>query len=226
MREVFRRNLISHNGDNRVVALLVAILFISASLAGFSPTVLLAATYYVQITGNDSTTRQNAMNQSTPRRTINAGKNCLTAPGDTLIVGDGTYVEGHIDISASGTLASPITIRAQNKWRATLSSISSCNPNISVGGSYITIDGLSLVIDPANVYCRPNSASGTGVRCWPGGTGCVVRNIKTDDPTGPNGKIRSHGVKTNQSNSIVENNELGAGMESLAGDNEIGRAHV
>ena len=53
-----------------------------------------------------------------------------------------------------------------------------------------------------------------------------MRNIKTDDPTGPSGKIRSHGVKTNQPNSLIEDNELGAGVETLGGDNIIIRRNL
>lgn len=181
----------------------------------------LGATYYVSTGGNDSSTGS----AGAPWKTLGKAARTMVA-GDTTIVLNGTYVEKEVQFNNSGTAAKPITLQAQNKHQAILSSISSCNPNISLYGSYVTIDGLSLVINSGNVYCAPNSASGTGVRCWNGGVGCTVRNIKTDDPTGPSGKIRSHGIKTNQHNSILEDNELAAGLETLGGDNIIVRRNL
>jgi hypothetical protein len=194
-----------------IPAVLVTGLFIGASPAA-------GGTFYVSPGGNDA----NPGTVAAPWRTIRKAASTLVA-GDTAILMDGTYTEPEIQFNNSGTATTPITVRAQNKHRAILSSTSSCNPNISAYGSHIIIDGLSLVIDPSNVYCTPNSAAGTGVRCWDGYVGCIVRNVKTDDPTGPSGKIRSHGVKTNQGNSIVEDNELAAGLETLGGDNIIVR---
>ena len=195
-------------------AVIVTGLLISASPA-------LGGTFYVSPGGNDA----NSGTVGAPWRTIGKAASTLVA-GDTAILMNGTYIEPEVQFDRSGTGSQPITLQAQNKHQAMLSSTSSCNPNISVYGSYITIDGLSLVINPSNVYCTPNSAAGTGVRCWQGAVGCVVRNIKTDDPTGPSGKIRSHGVKTNQPNSLIEDNELGAGVETLGGDNIIIRRNL
>lgn len=49
-------------------------------------------TIYVAKTGSDSNTCLQAQNPSTPKLTINAGLACLSS-GDTLIIGDGVYVE-------------------------------------------------------------------------------------------------------------------------------------
>jgi pectate lyase-like protein len=195
-------------------AVIVTGLLISASPAA-------GATFYVSTGGNDA----NPGTVGAPWRTIRKAASTLVA-GDTAIVMNGTYIEPEIQFNNSGTASQRITLQAQNKHQAILSSTSSCNPNISIYDNYITIDGLSLVINPSNVYCTPNSAAGTGVRCWQGGVGCTVRNIKTDDPTGPSGKIRSHGIKTNQDNSLLEDNELAAGLETLGGDNIIIRRNI
>ena len=180
-------------------------------------------TFYVSQSGSDS----NPGTQSAPWQTILKAAANLVA-GDTAIIMNGTYTEPEIAFRNSGTPTQGITIRAQNKWGAVISSISSCAPNISVYGSYVIIDGLSLVINPANVYCTPNSASGTGVRAWrdTGGTNVIVRNLKTDNPSGPSGTIRSHGIKSNQHNSLLEDNELAAGLEIIGNDIIVRRNHI
>jgi pSer/pThr/pTyr-binding forkhead associated (FHA) protein len=202
-----------------------------------------ATTYYVDKAGSDSnscaTAALAALNRTFARLTIGShhnstgGLHCARAAGDIVIVGNGTYVEAERVFQSPGAVGNPITLRAENKWLAILSSTSSCNPNISVQASYITIDGLSLVINAANVYCTPNSAAGTGIRFWntgpPGSSGYVggvARNIKTDDPTGPSGKIRSHGIKSNQDNALLEDNELGAGAEILGDNTVVRRNHI
>lgn len=201
------------------------------------PSVVQAAEFFVGKAGSNANSCATAQSSTAANRKLtigntngSGGAGCLNDPGDILTIGNGTYVEGQIQITRGdltngigGTLASPITIRAENKWLAILSSTSGCNPNISLYASYITIDGLSLVIDPTNTYCTPNSASGTGIRMWPdgGAQGGIARNIKTDDPTVSQGKVRSHGIKSNQPGTILEDNELAAGLETLLAHNAI-----
>lgn len=200
------------------------------------PSVLDAATYYVKKTGSNSNNCTAAQNPSTPKLTIGStngsgGAGCLEQAGDILIIGDGTYTEGEIQINKShmtngsgGTSGNPIIIRSENPLGAIISSTSSCNPNISSYANYITFDGLDMRINASNVYCTPNSAAGTAIRCWNGNTGCVTRNLKIDDPVDGQGRtIRSHGVKSNQPNTIIEYNEIASGIETLAANNSVVR---
>jgi hypothetical protein len=86
----------------------------------FSPLVVSRAdaqsssTYYVSPTGSDS----NSGSQSYPFATIQHA-NSVVAPGDTVVVADGTYY-GNITLTASGTSGYPITYKAANKWKAKL----------------------------------------------------------------------------------------------------------
>src|SRR4029077_10743256 len=72
-------------------------------------------TYYVAPNGSDSNSCSQAQNIITPRKTVAAGIQCLSA-GDTLYLRAGTYTSGAIDIhaangTASGAPGSPITIQ-------------------------------------------------------------------------------------------------------------------
>lgn len=204
----------------------------------FEPASVEAATYYVKKTGSNSNNCATATNPSTPKLTIGStngsgGAGCLENPGDVLIVGDGTYTEAEIQInqahmttSTGGTALNPITIRAENTHGAIISSTSRCNPNISLYANYVTVDGFDLRIDASNVYCTPNSAAGTAIRCWSGYTGCKIRYNKTDDPVGGSGTIRSHGFKSNQPNTVIEYNLPSAGIETLAANNTIIRYNL
>ena len=199
-----------------------------------------AATYYVATTGSDSNTCIQAQNINTPKRNIGGygittatGITCLTTPGDTLIVRDGTYVEAGIDIRVSGTAANPITIRAEHHLQAILSSISGnrCAPNIGIHASYVVIDGLRGQINPADPYCTPDSQTGAFARLWWSGnapkltgqqttiyTGSVIRNCQIDAH-----RNRSVGIKTNQDNSIIENNVVHSSIEGQNANNIIFR---
>jgi hypothetical protein len=79
-------------------------LFVSVSSAD-------AATYYVATTGSDSNSCSQAQNQSTPKRTINNAKNCLSA-GSTLIIGSGTYAESITSVPAGTSWTNAVTFRA------------------------------------------------------------------------------------------------------------------
>ena len=101
---------------------------------------------------------------SAPWRTVTATALKLAA-GDTAILMDGTYEEGQILFANSGTAARPITIRAQNKWGAIVSSVSSSNPAFSIHRSYITIEDLRISVSPNNVPGQMNSAN-VAIRAW------------------------------------------------------------
>lgn len=169
-----------------------------------------ATVYYVSPKGSDS----QSGTQAAPWRTILKAAQTLVA-GDTAIIMDGTYVEGEVYFWNPGTADKPITIKAQNRHKAILSSTSNCHPNISLYASYITIEGLRSTIDPSNVPCVPlDSASGAAVRAWsqtnPTVTspntsfkGCVIRDMLVDASP-----ARGVGIKINQDECLVENSEI------------------
>lgn len=93
-----------------------------------------AATYYVRTDGNNSNA---GTTDSAWGAWLTIGK-CVTdmVAGDTCIVGNGTYVSGSINFATSGSEGNPITLRAQNKHQAIISSTSGCQANISTNASY------------------------------------------------------------------------------------------
>ena len=99
--------------------------------------------FYVSPGGSDS----NAGSASSPWHSIHAAAQRLQA-GDTAILMDGVYEEGSIRFGTSGTADNRITLKAQNKWGAILSSTSSTDPAISVNASYITIEDLRISVSP------------------------------------------------------------------------------
>lgn len=76
------------------------------------------ATRYVATTGNDANSCAAMTNSNTPRRTINAGIQCLQG-GDTLMVRSGTYSE-YVQGEAipSGTSSVPTVVRAETRRTA------------------------------------------------------------------------------------------------------------
>ena len=188
-----------------------------------------AGTFYVSPTGNDS----NPGTGSAPWKTIGKAAATLVA-GDTAILLDGTYTEPEIAFRNNGTASMPITLRAQNKHQAILSSTSGCNPNISIFASYVTIQDIRSVISPNNVICAAgvDSASGTAVRCWQatmptvsnpstGSVGCTVRGVLVDASP-----ARGHAFKTNQDFSLIEDNVANSGIEALNNYGTIVRNNV
>ena len=106
-------------------------------------------TYYVATTGNDANSCAQATNSATPKRIIQAGVNCATAAGDTVIVKAGTYVEAVASWPASGTAGNPITIKANPgdavTWRSSDTSTSSHNGAITIfDRKYIRIQGFTF----------------------------------------------------------------------------------
>lgn len=173
--------------------------------------------FFVSPSGDDS----NPGTQNAPWKTFGKAAKTLVA-GDTAVVMDGVYTEPQILFTTSGEESRPITIRAQNRHKAILSSTSGCAPNISIYASHVVIEGIRSSISPSNVACPShNSADGTGVRCWhqnaatttnpsTGYKGCIVRDVLFDAST-----ARSHAVKTSQDNALVEHCTAYSGLEAL-----------
>ncbi len=189
----------------------------------------MAATYYVSPTGADSNL---GTTQSAPWRTLRKAAAAMVA-GDTAIAMNGTYVEPEVAFLRSGTASARITLKAQNKHQAILSSISACNPNISAYASYITIEDMRLEINAANVNCTTGSTAGQGgVFCWPQGTpspsnpttgyvGCHIRGVSISADS-----RRWEGIKTRQDFALVEGCDTGAGMEDMLSNGAIYRNNL
>lgn len=173
--------------------------------------------FYVSPAGSDS----NSGTATSPWRTIKTAALRLAA-GDTAILMDGTYEEDQISFANSGTAGQPITIRAQTKWGAILSSKSGCNPGISIDKSYITIEDMRLSISPNNVKCGTYSSANASIRAWntadptasnpySGTQGFVARGLLVDATSAS----RDTGIKTNQDFSIIENCEVHNEIETV-----------
>src|SRR5215475_10780059 len=93
-----------------ITAKLLLFLFLILSLGAQASN---AATYYVGKNGSYNYSCQQAQSTTTPLRSVAVGIQCLS-PGDTLIVGAGTYREiiGPPMWFPSGTVTDPITIMA------------------------------------------------------------------------------------------------------------------
>ncbi len=94
-------------------------------LLGLWTATLSASTYFVSPSGNDSRTNSQAMNRSTPWKTIRKAASVLTA-GDSLIVLAGTYVESDIPFANSGAPGKWITVTGEPGTR----------PDITGSGQY------------------------------------------------------------------------------------------
>ena len=81
------------------------------------PQVMWASTYYSALTGQDEQSCLVATNILTPKRTVAEGLKCLTQPGDTLVLREGTYQEALAftqdkeDLLAETSWELPITIK-------------------------------------------------------------------------------------------------------------------
>jgi hypothetical protein len=92
----------------------------------YPATPIVGPVYYVAPYGDDSRTKTQAANPSTPWRTLQKAANSVTA-GDTILVKDGVYKDrvgsGNtwtVEITRSGTADKPIRFVSENKWGATL----------------------------------------------------------------------------------------------------------
>ncbi len=183
--------------------------------------------FYVSPSGNDA----NPGTLSAPWRTIQKAADTLVA-GDTAILLDGVYEEGSINFRRSGAAGKPITIRAQNKWGAVVSSTSSCNPGFSIYASYVTVKNLRFTLSPRNVQCGIYTSSNVHIRAWnsvvaspsnptTGYVGFVADGVKTEG-----GLQRSDGIKSNQDFTVIQNCEADSDLELFATKDSIMRNNV
>jgi chitodextrinase len=98
-----------------------------------------AGTYYVAADGSNSNTCASAQNALTAKLTIQAGFGCL-APGDSLVIRDGTYSGSANAISGvpNGSPGNYITIKAENEGNV----IIIAGLNLDHTNSYLIFQGL------------------------------------------------------------------------------------
>jgi hypothetical protein len=184
-------------------------------------------TYYLSPTGNDVS----AGTQAAPWRTIQKAANTVSA-GDTVVLLDGTYEEASIGFNRSGTASKPITFKAQNKWKAVLSSTSGCNPGFSINASYITVKDIRFTISPKTAVCGTYTSSNVHIRAWntvnatpsnptTGSAGFHADGLKLES-----GLARAVSLKSNQDFTIIENIEADNALELFNSKNSIIRSSV
>jgi hypothetical protein len=200
-------------GIQTIRPLVLAVLASTVILIGniFSPSAATAATYYAAPSGNDS----NPGTSASPFKTVAKLASRLSA-GDTGILKDGTYNEDYITIynSQSGTATNRVTLKAQNKWGATIhmNEGSRCFSKIYNYASYWTFE--DFYITQSDVCPNGFTSADVAIQCVDansgGGTGCIVRGIKLDN--------MYQGLKILQHNAIVEGVTTYASMESFGYD--------
>lgn len=99
-----------------------------------------SSTYYVSPQGNDS----NPGTQAQPWRTVKFAVT-QTAPGDNVLVEDGTY-DGPVIMTKSGTPEAYITLKSINKWGAKIQVLNGegQEDGIKAAASYLNIDGFEI----------------------------------------------------------------------------------
>jgi len=136
-----------------------------------------AQNYYVSTAGSDS----NNGSSTAPWKTITHAA-ALAQAGWTVHVAPGTYNEGVIQISASGTSSSPITFISDTQWAAKVAD--SAWHAFYLTGSYIVINGFEVYMtnpdkasDIIDIYGTHEKVvnnyvhelDNTGPSCWGGG---------------------------------------------------------
>src|SRR2546422_8050674 len=167
--------------------LLLALFFLTALQ-------LEAATYYVATTGSDS----NSGSISSPWLTINHAKSVAVA-GDTVLVGNGTYIESVDFNSHAGSVGSPITFKSQNKWGAVIA----CSDAQLIGGNCVYIDANYFIFKDFEVVGPSDGAA----------HGAIKVNLRTNVQVLGN-KLHHFGTAPTFSSTCP----LGAGVFT-AGDN-------
>lgn len=176
--------------------------------------------WFVSPNGNDS----NSGSSSSPFKTIQAALSKASS-GQVIVLGDGTYVSSSIGVTK------PVTIIAQNKWKAIISSTSGCNPAFSVNASNVTLQDLRISVSSSNVKCSTQSSANGAIRAWEqntpninqtnkstGNVGFVARGLLVDASS-----MRDVGIKSNQDNSLIEGCEVHSSIEFFNNANSVAR---
>lgn len=183
---------IAYMGDSTVVGQLSTNAYTTGDSVPFPQTEPAEGTgtvYWVNpSTGNDA---NNGTSSSTPWKTLAKAASTATAAGSTIILMDGVYIQGQVNWASSGTSTQPITVKAQNKWGAIISSTSGCFPSFNVTGSYVTVKNLHFRMDPTNVTCGSYTATNMDIYAWASGIARVGTN-----PTSGNVGFKAHGIKS------------------------------
>ncbi|HNP80129.1 MAG TPA: hypothetical protein PKN47_01600 [Nitrospira sp.] len=190
----------------------------------------LATIYHIRTDGNNANA---GTTDSAGGAWRTMGKCATTAvAGDTCIVGNGTYVEGAITFSTSGSAGNYITLQAQNKHLAILSSTSGCSANIVIQASYIHIKDLRTKEDATNVRCGSvNATTFTGIRMFEGSPLPSISNSgnTTNHHAWIEGTLhdassaRGHSIKVGGDDGLIEGNIAYNGIEGSMGQNYIMR---
>ena len=95
--------------------------------------------------------------EAEPFCTLQAAAAAATAPGDTVLVGIGSY-SGEVDITASGTAADPITFEPQPPTTATTQVLDEIGAGVSTyglylnGASYVDVTGFAFSGDARSTH--------------------------------------------------------------------------
>lgn len=122
---------------------------LTLSMASITPVAAYAASsgaaYYVA--GNDpSCTDSGPGTEAAPFCTVSEAAAVATSPGDTVLIGPGTY-SGEVKITASGTAADPITFEAVSGAQGVTLSTSASTDAYGLyldGASYVDVAGLTI----------------------------------------------------------------------------------
>lgn len=186
-----------------------------------------ATTYYVATNGNDS----NSGTSTQPYRTIGKGVTRL-APGDTLIISGGTYVEPSINnkIPSGSSWAAPVTVMASPGEIVVLRPTTKGMPgiNIRAGRKFIRLVGigidLQLVADTNGVKVHEKASDielsnldirnghgmlGSAIVVIAGSPRVTIRGSKLHDISQyPVDKPGNHGIYMQGTFGLIEGNEI------------------
>lgn len=180
--------------------------------------------YYVSPTGRDS----NDGSQAHPFATIHKAASVATS-GTTVHVAPGTYTEGVITVSQSGTATAPITFVSDVKWGAKIADTSWHAWNIT--GSYIIVKDFEMymtnptiasdIVDTHGNYVQVignyvhDVDKGSGAPCYGGaainyyfGTGAQIVGNRIAHAGPGTSCAHMHGIYVGDTNAYIANNSI------------------
>ncbi|HEX6969055.1 MAG TPA: choice-of-anchor Q domain-containing protein [Micromonosporaceae bacterium] len=127
-------------------------------------------TIYVATTGDDD---NDGLTTGTAKATI-AGGMSVAGPGDTVLVADGTY-EGNVLTPKGGSSGAYITVKAENKWGATIKGDNSDEKEAAVelNHEYVRIEGFEITGDLDSGLRNGVSVNASNVQV----VGCHIHTI-------------------------------------------------